>query len=116
MGKTWSEVVTGSIFFALCNVEKGDYHWMVNIATVEAAHCPDCRVLSTTRHSSYRLQLKDVPVQGRAMELTVRVGRWRCRNSGCECRIFCLPLDVTHKYARSPRSHNLRSFYHYALE
>ena len=104
MGKTWDgrELLPDQSSLALCNVEKGDHHWMVDaVVTVEAAHCPECGVRSTTRHSSYQRQLKDLPVQGRAVALSVRVGRWRCRNSACERRIFCQRLnEVTRKYAR----------------
>ena len=35
------------------------------------------------------------------MELTVRAGRWRCRNRGCPRRIFCQRLsEIAPTYAR----------------
>jgi transposase len=43
-------------------------------------------------------------VQGRAVRLTVRVGRWRCRNRGCVRRIFCQRLPETaHTLARETK-------------
>jgi transposase len=90
----------------LCNVVKGDNQsWMVNAAaSLEAANCPDCGGLSTARHSSYLRHLSDLPVQGRAVKLTVRVGRWRGRNSACERRIFCQRLnEVAYKHARETK-------------
>ena len=38
------------------------------------------------------------------MELTVRVGRWRCRNRGCPRRIFCQRLpDIAPTHARQTK-------------
>jgi transposase len=54
---------------------------------------PDCGVQSRARRSSYLRHLKDLPIQGRAVRLTVRVGRWRCRNTVCKRRIFCQRLS-----------------------
>ena len=89
----------------LSDVEKGDQHWMVSAtASSEAANCPACGVLSTARHSSYMRRLKDLPVQGRVVKLTMRVGRWRCRTPGCKRRIFCQRLnEVTHRYGRETK-------------
>jgi transposase len=90
---------------ALCNVEKDDHGWVLNTsASPEGANCPGCGILSTARHSSYLRHLRDLPVQGRVLNLTVRVGRWRCRNPGCKRRIFCQRLNgVTHKHARETK-------------
>jgi transposase len=75
------ELLPDQTSLALCNVDKSDHNWMVNtIASLEAAKCPDCGVLSTSRHSSYLRHLRDLPIQGRVVKLRVRVGRWRCGN------------------------------------
>jgi transposase len=48
--------------------------------------------------------LKDLPIQGQLVELTVRVGRWRCRNRGCPRRIFCQRLpDIAPTHARQTK-------------
>src|SRR5450755_503212 len=51
-----------------------------------------------------RSRLKDLPVQGQPMELTVRVGRWRCRNRDCPRRIFCQRLpEIAPTHARETK-------------
>jgi transposase len=53
-----------------------------------SARCPACRRSSRSRHSRYWRTLKDLPAQGQAVTLRVRVTRWRCRNGRCESVIF----------------------------
>jgi len=85
----------------LRSVEKIDNGWVVEAAGANAAACPDCGVVSSARHSNYQRHLKDLPLQGRAVRIQLGVGRWRCRNSGCQRQIFCERLPkVTHKLAR----------------
>lgn len=89
------ELLPDQASLTLCHVETGNPNWMIKAAaSQEAANCPDCKVLSTARHSSYVRRLKDLPIQGQTVELTVRVGRWRCRNRGCQRRIFCQRLPA----------------------
>jgi transposase len=54
----------------------------------DSAACPGCRSISRSRHSRYWRSLKDVAVQGTPVILRLRQGRWRCRDAGCERRIF----------------------------
>jgi transposase len=88
-----------------CRVDKDAHSWMVSAAaSPAAATCPDCGVRSTARHSSYLRHLRDLPVQGRPVKLTVRVARWRCQNPGCERRIFCQRLnEVAQRQARETK-------------
>lgn len=73
-------------------------------ASSQAANCPDCGMLSTGRHSSYARRLKDLPVQGQLVKLTLRVGRWRCRNRGCRRRIFCQRLpEIAQPHAQETK-------------
>jgi transposase len=53
-----------------------------------SAVCPGCQSISRSRHSRYWRSLKDLPVQGTQVILRLHLGRWRCRNAGCERRIF----------------------------
>src|SRR5450755_1865652 len=108
MGNTLNgkELLPDQASLTLCHVEKVDDHnWMINAAAGrEAANCPACGVLSTARHSSYVRRLKDLPVQGQPVELTVRVGRWRCRNRDCPRRIFCQRLpEIAPTHARETK-------------
>ncbi|MDX6501771.1 MAG: hypothetical protein QOG23_5031 [Blastocatellia bacterium] len=82
------ELLPDPVSLALCNVEKGEQGWVVEAVASNAAACPECGTPSTARHSSYVRHLKDLPIQGLAVKMRLRVGRWRCRNSNCERKIF----------------------------
>jgi transposase len=99
------ELLPDQASLMLCHVETGNPNWMINAAASrEAANCPDCGVLSTARHSSYVRRLKDLPIQGQPVELTVYVGRWRCRNRDCARRIFCQRLPaIADRYVRETK-------------
>src|ERR1022692_2567780 len=99
------ELLPDQASLTLCHVKTGNPNWMINAAAGrEAANCPACGVLSTARHSSYVRRLKDLPIQGQPVELTVRVGRWRCRNRGCPRRIFCQRLpEIAPTHARETK-------------
>lgn len=87
----------------LGQLDKGGRDWIVRAESRQStAKYPDCGVLSTVRHSSYLRHLKDLPIQGRPVQLKVRVGRWCCRNTGCKPRIFCQQLsnEVAQTHAR----------------
>lgn len=87
-----------------CSVEKNQDGWVVEATAPNSAACPECGMLSTARHSSYIRHLKDLPVQGVAAKLKLRVGRWRCRNKSCQQQIFCQRLErVTEKRALETR-------------
>ena len=82
------ELLPDPVSLALCNVEKGEQGWVVDAVARNDAACPDCGIPSTARHSSYVRRLKDLPMQGLAVKIKLRVGRWRCRNSHCARKIF----------------------------
>ncbi len=90
MGNTLSgkELLPDPVSLALCNVEKGEQGWVVEAVARNTAACPDCGLPSTARHSSYVRHLDDLPMQGLAIKIKLRVGRWRCRNSNCTRKIF----------------------------
>ena len=90
MGNTLNgkELLPDPVSLALCNVEKEEQGWLIEALARNAAVCPVCGTPSTARHSSYVRHLKDLPVQGLAVKINLRVGRWRCRNSNCTRKIF----------------------------
>src|SRR5690348_4213232 len=65
-----------------------DQGWVVEADGQNAAVCPDCQMISRSRHSRYRRCLRDLPVQGTPVSLRLHLGRWRCRNPDCQRRIF----------------------------
>jgi hypothetical protein len=67
----------------LQTLNKAKQSWSIAATAPDGATCPDCGVLSRARHSSYWRGLKDLPIQGRSVQLKLQVGRWRCRNSLC---------------------------------
>jgi transposase len=87
--------------FTLQTLEKAKQNWSIAATAPDAAPCPDCGGLSRARHSSYWRNVKDLPIQGRSVQLKLHVGRWRCRDPLCKRKIFCQRLPaVTGKYGR----------------
>jgi transposase len=88
----------------LQTLKKAKQSWSIAATAPDAAACPDCGVLSRARHSSYWRRLKDLPIQGRSVQLKLHVGRWRCRNPVCKRKIFCQRLPaVTGKYSQETK-------------
>ena len=63
--------------------------------------CPVCSSSHVSYHSRYFRYLRDLPWQGRQVQLRFCARRFRCRNGDCERKIFaeCLP-DVAVARAR----------------
>jgi transposase len=75
--------------------------WVVKADASGEARCPDCKLQSTRRHSSYLRRLQDLPVQGAIVELQVSVTRWRCSNSLCVRQTYVDRIDqVIKPYSR----------------
>ena len=66
------------------------------------AACPDCGQASRQVHSRYGRQLLDLPANGRAVTVRVRVRRFRCGVATCPRLTFTEPLG-DHVAARSAR-------------
>ncbi len=66
---------------------------VVTAAGLGARRCPDCGTASTSRKGGYVRQLQDLPVQGMAVRLEVRMTRWRCRNDECDRHSFVEGLE-----------------------
>ncbi len=76
---------------------------VVHLATAdaEAARCPACQVMSTSPKQWVSTHPRDVPYGGRAVRLTWRKRRWRCRNPDCPKRSF------TEQVAAVPARHRI---------
>lgn len=57
-------------------------------ATLSAVCCPSCQQRSDRVHSKYWRVLRDLPSQGKAVELHVEVRRFRCRHPACSRKTF----------------------------
>ena len=77
-----------SSLLTLTGLARNDSGWMVMAEGPDRARCPDCRQVSSSRHSRYVPTLRDLPASGAAVLLRVRVGRWRWRHPGCAVRFF----------------------------
>jgi zinc-finger of transposase IS204/IS1001/IS1096/IS1165 len=63
--------------------------------------CPKCAHASSRVHSRYCRQLADLPCQGRAVRLSIKVRRFFCENPACSRRTFAEPFpDLAPAYAR----------------
>src|SRR5271167_2159173 len=88
----------------LRRVFKTDKGWTIEADGQDSAICPGCQSVSRSRHSRYWRSLQDLPIQGTPVILRVHVGRWRCRNAGCERRIFTeRPFKVCAPHARQTK-------------
>jgi transposase len=81
-----------------------DQGWIMEAHGQNSAVCPGCQSISRSRHSRYWRSLKDLPVQGTQVMLRLHLGRWRCRNAGCQRRIFTERLSkVCAPYAQQTK-------------
>ena len=62
--------------------------WQVSALGQGDRTCPGCGTRATARHSWQHRRLQDLPVQGARVTLSVRLGRWRCRNPHCKQQTF----------------------------
>ncbi|MCB8878366.1 transposase family protein [Acidisoma silvae] len=67
----------------ICEANRIDGGWIVSAVMSGGAHCPMCGTHFSRRHGWYIRDLQDLPAQGAAVKLRLRVVRWRCLNPGC---------------------------------
>jgi transposase len=78
-----------------------DDGWVVTAAGPAIGICPDCRLRSRSRHGWSNRSLQDLPVQGKAVAVKLRLSRWRCLQQQCERQTFADRLPtVASPYAR----------------
>ena len=96
-----SQAVLPAQDLVLDKIERVDGRFLVDVHVRQAARCPACGKLSRSRHSTYFRRLKDLPWQGCAVELRLKIRRFRCRNRGCARKIFAEPIpEIARSYAR----------------
>ena len=52
------------------------------------AVCPDSGKQSSHRHGWHERHLQDLPAQGAAVTVELRIQRWQCRNKACKRQTF----------------------------
>ena len=72
----------------ISEVERVDGGWTVSATLLDAGRCPACDAKSTQRHGWYVRHLQDLPAQGAAVRLRLKLSRWRCVNWDCARRTF----------------------------
>jgi transposase len=87
-------------------IRRGGGGLVIEVEPREPPPCPRCGAISTSRHGAYIRALRDLPIQGDAVTLQARAGRWRCRSSSCVQRTFVAPLTAL-AYARQRRTRRL---------
>jgi transposase len=96
-----SQTVLPAQNLVLDKIERVDGRFLVDVHVRRAAHCPACGKRSRSRHSAYLRHLKDLPWQGCAVELRLKIRRFRCHNRSCVPRIFAEPIpEVARSHAR----------------
>jgi transposase len=68
--------------------------WVVAAEAPGLGRCPGCDRQSQCRHGWRVRHLQDLPVQGAAVTLNLKVGRWRCRDPHCDRRTFTARLPL----------------------
>jgi transposase len=66
--------------------------------------CPDCGKQSERRHGWHERYLQDLPAQGAAVSVKLRIQRWQCRNKTCKRQTFVAQLsEIAAPLARRTR-------------
>jgi len=54
--------------------------------------CPDCGKQAERRHGWHERHLQDLPAQGAAVTVKLRIQRWQCQNKACKRQTFASQL------------------------
>ena len=85
-------------------VERIDGNWVVSATLNGCRRCPACDVRSRSRHGWYVRRLQDLPAQGAAVKLRLKLARWQCANPQCAQRTFGDRLpEIVPAFARRTR-------------
>ena len=85
-------------------VDHQDHGVILRVSSTQPPRCPACSSSRVSYHSRYDRRLRDLPWQGRPVQLRLRTRRFRCRNDACTRKIFaeCVP-GVASARARESR-------------
>jgi hypothetical protein len=100
-----SQTVLPSENLILDKIERFHDGFLLHAHVHQKVRCPACGQVSRSRHSEYERRLQDLPWQGCAGEMRLKVRRFRCRNPCCVRKIFAEPIPKT---ARSHARQTIR--------
>jgi transposase len=66
--------------------------WLISAAAIGSGICPVCGRISTRRHGWHERRLQDLPAQGAAVTVKLRLQRGQCRNGACKRKTFTTQL------------------------
>jgi len=89
-----SQTVLPADNLILDKIERLDDRFLLSAHIRQRVRCPGCDQVSQCRHSAYERRLQDLPWQGCAVELRLKVRRFRCRNPTCARKIFAEALPA----------------------
>src|SRR4249920_223974 len=75
------------------DIDQQEQMVVIRVSSTQPPRCPTCTSDRVSYHSRYDRRLRDLPWQGRQVQLRLRTRRFRCRNGACRRKIFaeCLP-------------------------
>jgi transposase len=65
---------------------------VVRVRSKEIPRCPACWRAEVSYHSTYVRHLRDLPWQGRPVQMQLKTRRFRCRNRQCKRKVFAESL------------------------
>ncbi len=69
----------------LRRIERDQDRFILHVVVRQRARC---QRISRSRHSAYTRTVLDLPWQGLAVDIRIRMHKFRCRNPDCQQKIF----------------------------
>ena len=90
---------------------------IIRVQGKDTPRCPACAGSRVSYHSRYYRTVRDLPWQGRPVQIQLHIRRFRCRNADCQRKIFAERLSaVAAPRAReTPRRCEILGMVGYAL-
>ena len=70
------------------DIDQQDQMVVIRVRSTQPPRCPTCTSDRVSYHSRYDRRLRDLPWQGRQVQLCLQTRRFRCRNGACRRKIF----------------------------
>src|SRR3954467_6404859 len=70
------------------DIDQQEQMVVIRVRSPRPPRCPACSGDRVSYHSRYDRRLRDLPWQGREVQLRLRTRRFRCRNAACVRKVF----------------------------